>query len=218
MPSLPRPSRPLKRRARTAAPDSVLQSIEEMDTTSVEPPLKKFKALFEESDPDRLVSSLPSGNLNIMQESHQPSLILTDDPSGQEGYPRVIGGEMSQHPTAVENRGTKRWVATEDAEDNPLSTTPTGQEDSVRPPKRRVSEGLPRSITVATSQANEETRLGEPDTDTHFLTALTSMKKGKKNEDSFDREFNNLRISKPDIEREVTEQEWDLLDGLELVR
>jgi hypothetical protein len=35
------------------------------------------------------------------------------------------------------------------------------------------------------------------DTDENFLKAVNSMKRGKKHEDEFDREFNQLRITKP---------------------
>jgi hypothetical protein len=35
------------------------------------------------------------------------------------------------------------------------------------------------------------------DTDENFLKAVNSMKRGKKHEDDFDREFNQLRIAKP---------------------
>lgn len=213
MPLLPRPSRPLKRRAGTAAPESVLQSVDELGTPSVEPPLKKFKALFEESDPNRLALSLPSESLDVVQESYpQPLSMLTDNSSG---HPYVIERDKaSQRHVIVEGRGTKRRASTEDAVDCPVSPT-SGGENCARPSKRRVVEGAPRNIAESQSQVHEGAKLGEPDTDKHFLTALASMKKGKKNEDSFDREFNNLRISKPDIEREVIEQEWDLLDGLE---
>lgn len=220
IPLLPRPSRPLKRRAGTVAPEPVLQSVDELDVPSVEPPLKKFKTLFEESDPDRLASGLPSESLDAMQGSHpQPLSMQTDGSLGQEGYPLLVAvDEASQHGTAVESRGTKRRVGTEDAQDRVGSPTSTEHGDSARPLKRRMVEKAPRSITGAHSQPSQMhggANFGEPDTDKYFLTALASMKKGKKNEDSFDREFNNLKISKPDIEREVKEQEWDLLDGLD---
>jgi len=215
IPPLPRPSRPLKRRGGTAAPDSVLQSIDELGTPNVEPPLKKFKALFEESDPDRLAQTLPSESLDFMQESHSqpPSM-----PS-QEGHALTVNvDEVSQRHVVLDSRGTKRRACSEDAEDGVGSQTFAEQGDSVRPLKRRLVERASRSTTDAhpqPSQTHGGANFGEPDTDKHFLTALASMKKGKKNEDSFDREFNNLRISKPDVEREVKEQEWDLLDGLD---
>ncbi|KAI6022043.1 hypothetical protein EDC04DRAFT_348958 [Pisolithus marmoratus] len=51
---------------------------------------------------------------------------------------------------------------------------------------------------------------GHLDTDQAFLTAVASKKRGKKGEDDFDREFNKLRISKPDIHREQ-EEDWAVL-------
>ena len=197
----------------------MLQSIDELGAPSVEPPLKKFKALFEESDPDRLVSNLPSESLDVTQESHpQPSPMQTDGSLCQERHLRVDGDEGSQSHTVVESRGTKRRAGTEDVDDSPGTPIPAEHESSARPLKRRMVERAPGSTTEAHSQASQShggANFGKPDTDKMFLTALASMKKGKKNEDSFDREFNNLRISKPDIEQEVIEQEWDLLDGLD---
>lgn len=186
----------------------------------MEPPLKKFKALFEESDPDRFVSSLPSESLDVTQESHPRSPPMQIDGSlSQEGHLRDVEvGEVSQSHVVVKSRGTKRRMGAEEPEDGPGTQIPTEPDDSARPLKRRVMERGPRSITEdhsRPSQTHGGANFGEPDTDKHFLTALTSMKKGKKNEDSFDREFNNLRISKPDTEREVREQEWNLLDGLD---
>jgi hypothetical protein len=51
----------------------------------------------------------------------------------------------------------------------------------------------------------------KPDQDVAFLRAVATKKRGKKNEDQFDREFNNLRISKPDVEEEEREQDYDIL-------
>ena len=217
---LPRTSRPLKRRAGTAAPESVLQSIDELGTPSVEPPLKKFKALFEESDPDRLAFGPLSESLDTIQESHpQPLSMPVDGSLGQESHPLVVEvDEASQHHPIVESRGTKRRAGSESVEDGLGSSTSVEHENPARPLKRRVVERAPKSAVVDHSQSSQThggAKFGEPDTDKQFLTALASVKKGRKNEDSFDREFNNLRISKPSLEREVKGQEWDLLDGLD---
>ncbi|KAF9651006.1 hypothetical protein BDM02DRAFT_3267528 [Thelephora ganbajun] len=210
---LPRPSRPLKRRAGTAA----LQSMDELGTPSIEPPLKRFKALFEESDPDRLTLSLPSESLGVMQEYRlQPSSTPTDSQPGKEGHLHIVeGDEVSQDHAAMESRGTKRRAGTEDTEDDHVFSTLAEHERSARPLKRRAVGRASTTIAEAHSQTYGGANFGKPDMDKRFLTALASMKKGKKNEDSFDREFNDLRISKPDIEREVQEQGWDLLDGLD---
>lgn len=185
----------------------------------MEPPLKKFKALFEESDPDRFSLGLPSERLDVVEESRpQPSPMQIDGSPGQEGHLCNAGaGEESQNHAVTVSLGTKRRIGTEDIHEN-LTSTPTEHDDSSRSLKHHVVEKSLRSIAEVhsqTSQTHGGANFGEPDTDKQFLTALASMKKGKKNEDSFDREFNNLRISKPDIEREVMEQEWDLLDGLD---
>lgn len=193
-----------------------MQSIDDLASVNIEPPLKKFKALFEESDPDRLPLSFPSESLGITQESHPlSSSRVTDNSLGQEQHPHLFeGDETSQRCTAIESRGTKRRADTEGVGGGSSSSNSVEEEHAARPLKRRAIEGVPGNV-VQESQTQGGTELGEPDRDKRFLTALASMKKGKKNENSFDREFNNLRISKPDIEREVKEQEWDLLDGLD---
>jgi hypothetical protein len=141
--------------------------------------------------------------------------MLSDNLPAQNGPSYIIEeNETIQRHAIVRGRGTKRRAGTEDTEDRQLSPT-SREENSARPSKRRVVEEASRSSAETDSQVQGGAKLGEPDTDKSFLTALASMKKGKKNEDSFDREFNNLRISKPNIEREVIEQEWNLLDGLD---
>lgn len=52
---------------------------------------------------------------------------------------------------------------------------------------------------------------GKPDRDEAFLKAVASTKRGKKQEDPFDREFNNLRISKPDLQSERASEDWAVL-------
>ncbi|TFY73882.1 hypothetical protein EWM64_g10131, partial [Hericium alpestre] len=44
-----------------------------------------------------------------------------------------------------------------------------------------------------------------------FLKAVNSTKRGKKHEDAFDREFNKLRISKPELDRDQQEKDWAVL-------
>lgn len=68
---------------------------------------------------------------------------------------------------------------------------------------------------VAPDTANKppstiETRVNKLDVDTAFLKAVASTKKGKKKEDDFDRDFNNLRISRPELD--CQEEEWNIVD------
>ncbi|KAF5376352.1 hypothetical protein D9757_008647 [Collybiopsis confluens] len=67
-----------------------------------------------------------------------------------------------------------------------------------------VSAGGKENTTSTTSNKRSGTKTqgtgaapGKPDTDPVFLKAVASTKKGKKHEDEFDREFNQLKISKP---------------------
>lgn len=53
---------------------------------------------------------------------------------------------------------------------------------------------------------------GQPDTDEAFLKAVASTKRGKRAEDTFDREFNNLRISRPELEAAPERDAWAVLD------
>lgn len=55
-----------------------------------------------------------------------------------------------------------------------------------------------------------KTKVNKLDVDTAFLKAVASTKKGKKKEDDFDRDFNNLKISRPEFEHQ--EEEWNVVD------
>lgn len=85
-------------------------------------------------------------------------------------------------------------------------------------------EGDPASTPVKTTQKSTKTKRGakstattssQIDTDDNYLKALASMKRGKKKEDQFDRDFNNLKIAKPSNdgleELDVELMAWDLL-------
>jgi hypothetical protein len=65
------------------------------------------------------------------------------------------------------------------AETAPAAATATGVDRAAKPPS---SAKLPAN---------------KLDTDENFLKAVNSMKRGKKHEDDFDREFNQLRITNP---------------------
>lgn len=57
-----------------------------------------------------------------------------------------------------------------------------------------VSGPTSKAATAASKPSSSNNKL---DTDENFLKAVNSMKRGKKHEDNFDREFNQLRITKP---------------------
>lgn len=70
----------------------------------------------------------------------------------------------------------------------------------------------PPSKVLTTDKTKEGAVAGKPDTDAAFLKAIASTKRGKKTEDEFDREFNNLKISKPGlVDNPEPEDEWAVL-------
>jgi hypothetical protein len=220
----------LKRRAGTAGINASAESAHEI--IGAEPPLKKFKSLFDESDPDRL-SQTVSGIL--MEADIQPSpgeaQILPAD--GTQSLQRVLVPSILRSAEDVEEgtmstqavsqvRGFKRKTdRLEDDHDDP--------QKRIRPTKRQTLGNLagddinaqqfspsqqPPAVCVPQGQSQTPSlaHAAHPDVDHHFLKAIASMRKGKKNEDSFDREFNNLRISKPDLRQEDREKEWSILE------
>ena len=142
--------------------------------------------------------------------------------------------EESTLPTRVsfeaqEHRGTKRKSQRGDDDvdmeegERPRTKRRAGDEAELRVPTKPLSKTVTR-VDMAHSQVYvkpkppskkaqaQGTPQDEPDKDAAFLKAVASTKRGKKNEDTFDREFNNLRISKPDLEREREDEEWKVLE------
>jgi hypothetical protein len=74
----------------------------------------------------------------------------------------------------------------------PRSTTQTQTQGQGKGPAS--AEARP---TTKGSQPKPSSSSNKLDTDENFLKAVNSMKRGKKHEDDFDREFNQLRITKP---------------------
>ncbi|KAI0315420.1 hypothetical protein OF83DRAFT_1132275 [Amylostereum chailletii] len=144
--------------------------------------------------------------------------------------------EGSSQSGATQGSGKKRKAIELDAEDaemqEMLDDPDADMEDaapSTQTQKKRAIEGVnavkpasqadvpkkPASMkyTKPTSGAkkggeNDEKKM---DTDDKFLKAVNSTKRGKKKEDAFDRDFNKLRIPKPDIERDAQKAEWEVL-------
>lgn len=194
--------------------------------------MKKFKALFDASHPDQKSSGQEFEN--AMSYDPPNSQLLTQSGSqtqssatlgGRDTFDTRLGpvAEEEEESTLTQTRGFKRKSALEELDDA------MGAGDAAGPPKRRALEsvnavqphvsGIARKPpssgpTKRTTLASGAT-VGKPDTDAAFLKAIASTKKGKKAEDSFDREFNKLKISKPDVQRDNQETEWAVLDDFE---
>jgi hypothetical protein len=84
-------------------------------------------------------------------------------------------------------------------------------EGPLKPPSTRAASKPPSSVIPA-KKDKQGAAPGKPDTDAAFLKAIASTRRGKKAEDKFDREFNNLKISKPEPEQQQEpEEEWGVL-------
>lgn len=253
------PARPtrLKRRVLTdAAPETLGSDVFALriDEPSEQPPLKKFKALFDASDPHRTGASAFDGN--AVEEIHSATLDSSSQTQTQSqvadkaGRPLRSGvyvnldvlreeEEESQSGAGLvsDQRRAKRSIedVDEDGEmgDVESATLTSGAESAPSKAKKRAVEnvnavektsdktkkpasthaaGKPPSTTNIAKTVKGGALPGQPDKDTAFLKAIASTKRGKKAEDDFDREFNKLKISKPDLVREEPEKEWAVLE------
>ncbi|KAF7760865.1 hypothetical protein Agabi119p4_10274 [Agaricus bisporus var. burnettii] len=193
-----------------------------------EPPLKKFKALFDASDPTRSGAGSYDEDA-IMGTASSPTQSQT------QGFVRrpAAGSSLNalreeeeelEESTQSAARGVKRPLDVVREEDGDVEMVGIGAEGDEPPRKKQAlnnSESAQHEATTSEppkSNKKDKERdpgapVGKPDTDAGFLKAVASTKKGKRTEDAFDREFNKLRISKPkpeDVQRQERdeEEEW----------
>lgn len=167
--------------------------------------LDKYKALFDASNPDRA----PSDTQTQAGTTPVSTVLLSVVPEEQESQDPSQSGDA---------RGTKRSRAEDDAEMADGTAENGETREQRRPPKRRavganaVQQSVPATQRKPDSASQQDpaaaatgvNRAAKPpssanklDTDENFLKAVNSMKRGKKHEDNFDREFNQLRITNP---------------------
>jgi hypothetical protein len=208
----------LKRRAATAGLTAAPSISFDLEDKEGEPPLKKYRALFEASDPDRNVAGEHGLHKPTGANTQQASL-TTSDAAASSGS----GSQFARPPSVA--HPAKPIVGTLISEDaNPSSETMSGS-DIIPGTRKRNAENLNDTEAVVGSMSTTESRdelaptakrakldtdLIRPDRDEAFLKAIASTKKGKRLEDTFDREFNELKISKPDLGEDLRE-EWSLL-------
>ncbi|EMD35805.1 hypothetical protein CERSUDRAFT_96030 [Gelatoporia subvermispora B] len=256
--SKPRSNR-LKRRAGTGAGnDLALLGLADSPpgtsysyTPAPEPAHKRFKALFEESDPDRVAAASMDEYLALGSQQPQTGTSVTQSEGAEtqrrggrglevvreeeeESTPRTAeggaGGTESQgvkrksqaveedvvmeDEDASQGRAKRRAVEGVNAVESsaprpalPAASKPTSKPTSKAP----LPSQIPGQRSKPTSAAGAAP--GAPDKDEAFLLAVASTKRGRRAEDDFDREFNNLRISKPDIEQE--REAWAVLDDFD---
>lgn len=219
-----------------------LSGIEE---TIREPPLKKFKALFESTNPGSAELE-SSGAMELEGESADfvVSCETQSQTQTQVQHHRTIGvsslavlreeEEETQSNLNSHERGTKRRLASEDDVEMQIANQDDSTTDVSGPARKKMALENVNSVTPvapgteqttgptvwtkptsasvpAKDKATSGAPPGKPDTDVAFLKAIASTKRGKKNEDNFDREFNKLKISKPELGRQDPEEEWGVL-------
>lgn len=209
------PRRPLKRRARNNS-QSQFDFLQEENGDGT-PSLKKFKSLFEESGRGE-VNSLPVEGEDALDLPRTTNLETLREEE-EETQPPAHLGHKRQSALIEDNVQESQDVTMQDSQqirrNEPPITDPrriTAPESSGNKPNNDTDS----SIKIKAKGAEP----GKPDTDVSFLKAIASLKRGKRTEDSFDREFNQLRISKPDVRSEKSKENetpwtWEGWDNFE---
>ncbi|KAF9072403.1 hypothetical protein BDP27DRAFT_1418030 [Rhodocollybia butyracea] len=205
----------LKRRR----PGEVTQSISSLDTSepAEEPSYKKFKALFDATnDPeqaDALMSQLPDNNLPVSQSQTQSRSGDTNNrkTGARQTLDTVPEDTQESQSMAIPSLlPSKKRKATSDDEEMAgveAALAPSTSKSVAPPTKKKAIEKVnaveptSQKPPSAPKKSSSGAAPGKPDTDPVFLKAVASTKRGKKAEDAFDREFNKLKISKPELDR-----------------
>lgn len=193
--------------------------------------MKKFRQLFEDTDPEK-IAGLSMGEYKLLgtqlQEQEMADASDVQDPQTRPALVAVPQEEEESTQTQMrdrlqalkrkavdiekdapveevaETRGAKRRAVENVNPVEPMQ--PVNAKSSSKPPSKAVSVRQAKTQ----SQVSADSVSRQPDRDEAFLKAVASMKRGKKQEDEFDREFNNLRIAKPELNQ--YQEEWAVLD------
>ncbi|KAG8833311.1 chromatin modification- protein VID21 [Serendipita sp. 399] len=194
----------LKRRDRAQA--SQLEDFSQNEESLIE----RHRKVFEQTNPSRQTLS------QISEEGHSMSLaerVEAADRERQRALETMTQAprkRKAQEVQEVEENGSQ--VPEPSQPSRARSTTPR---DSREPPTKKRAIQRSGKSKLAAVQEEEEPRTQlkndpakkapkpatQTDRDDKYLLALASLKKGKKREDQFDRDFNSLRIAKPDRDK-----------------
>ena len=215
-----------------------------IEDTISEPPLKKFKALFDASNPERmdieslaltdgmLIASstqtqtqsetqtrssrtLRSGKeaLAILQEEEEESQIGDNNfnPIAPRTLKRRLESVDEESETGAAGHEASGNAFTSNKKRAVENTNAVERSKGLLKPSSTRATSKPPSSAIPAKTDKPGAAPGKPDTDDAFLRAIASTKRGKKAEDKLDREFNNLKISKPELEPHEPEEEWAVL-------
>ncbi|KDQ22694.1 hypothetical protein PLEOSDRAFT_163587 [Pleurotus ostreatus PC15] len=188
-----RPSR-LKRRLGAASNTLESQLFAVPSLPDVEPPLKKFKALFDASDPDKLEdmfsqTQTQSTSDPIRDSVQRPTALADVREEEEETQPPVA------KPPSVGLRGIKRKSPPRSTNDD----NPTG------PPA-----DLPRSSKRRQTETQSTGTGSQLDQDVAFLKAVASAANQPDADIELDEDFRQLRVAEEDRENEA--KAWAVLE------
>ncbi|EJD38144.1 hypothetical protein AURDEDRAFT_187815 [Auricularia subglabra TFB-10046 SS5] len=213
-------------------------------STGEEPPLKKFKALFEgteegwsskenESFVDLLNSSSsqsqsqPQSQAGTQSRSKSQSqaktqtlrngrsqgltaLMEVDEEVSQVSRELPVTGTTASSTATASTAKRKRDNDVEMGESQPSSKR--RKDTATVPEESQAASSLNGVVAKGTGKTGAVGGvLRAPDANEKVLTALASLKRGKRTEDAFDREFNALRIARPESAGERAAREEDEL-------
>ncbi|KAH9018546.1 hypothetical protein EDB84DRAFT_1403831 [Lactarius hengduanensis] len=204
---------PRRRANRGVEPSSALLSSNPEPLPSQPAQLDKYKALFDASNPDRAPSetqqtgSTPVGMLSaVPEEQESQSLSQGGDARGTKRSRADDDAEMADASAeaggnAEQTRLLKRRAVDANAVQQSVATQPKPNSTSTQTQNSGAAEaaatGIKRAGAAKPPSLAKSPTTNKLDTDENFLRAVNSMKRGKKHEDEFDREFNQLRITNP---------------------
>jgi hypothetical protein len=169
--------------------------------------------LFDESDPDRMAGADMGGeSIATGSSGRETQYSLTQGGGGSLGIEqgmRVSGLDVVQEE---EESSWQESVGVDIGDVTVTKKRAVEDVNAVQPSTRSGSKPPPAAVVGKPGLKTHKTGAapGKPDTDAAFLKALASTKRGKKAEDQFDRQFNQLKISKPGLDKE--EEEWAVLE------
>ncbi|KAI9439406.1 hypothetical protein F5148DRAFT_859363 [Russula earlei] len=176
--------------------------------------LDKYKTLFDATNPDRAPSEtqhgteasmqgIRAGMLGVVPEEHDSQLPGGDSRGTKRSRGArndndddvdMAGGAGTAPASGNTHRAKRRAL---DAAAVPQPTPATAAIAQALQPRSNQVQRQGAGTAAAAKPSSKPSANHKLDTDENFLKAVNSTKRGKKLEDDFDREFNQLRIAKP---------------------
>ncbi|KAK2465043.1 hypothetical protein APHAL10511_003119 [Amanita phalloides] len=214
---LPLRSARLKRRREASEPvessDTLRTSLGNATQSS-----KKHKPLFEQGklqdmDVEKMYSQLPVSLTTeaSVAPSQTQSQSAASEPVQSPAFPTLSVVQEEEEEEETQTTGHNCKGLKRKAEMVSDETVPSMKRKRLETNKAMEEQAQVAILESGTSPSSTiQTSTNKPDIDAAFLQAVSSTKRGKRKEDDFDRDFNNLKIARPGLEHQ--EEEWDVVD------